>query len=42
MSFNCPLHNSNFSISGAVTGGPAATGLTKKTVEISGTTLTVK
>jgi len=41
-SFNCPLHNSNFSISGAVTGGPAATGLTKKTVEISGTTLTVK
>ncbi|NDC76429.1 MAG: hypothetical protein EBZ67_00875 [Chitinophagia bacterium] len=42
MSFNCPLHNSNFSISGAVTGGPAATGLTKKTVEVSGTTLTVK
>jgi len=42
MSFNCPLHNSNFSITGAVTGGPAATGLTKKTVEISGTTLTVK
>lgn len=42
MSFNCPLHNSNFSITGAVTSGPAGTGLTKKTVEISGTTLTVK
>jgi cytochrome b6-f complex iron-sulfur subunit len=41
-SFNCPAHNSNFNISGAVTGGPAGSGLTKKTVEISGTTLTVK
>lgn len=41
-SFNCQAHNSNFNISGAVTGGPAGSGLTKKTVEISGTTLTVK
>lgn len=41
-SFNCPAHNSSFNISGAVTGGPAGSGLTKKTVEISGTTLTVK
>jgi Rieske Fe-S protein len=40
--FNCSAHNSNFSISGAVTSGPAPTGLTKKTVEISGTTLTVR
>ncbi|MBM3442303.1 MAG: Rieske 2Fe-2S domain-containing protein [Bacteroidetes bacterium] len=42
LSFNCPVHNSNFSISGAVTSGPAATGLAKKTVEVNGTTLTVK
>lgn len=41
-SFNCPAHNSNFNISGAVTGGPAGSGLSKKTVEINGTTLTVK
>lgn len=40
--FNCSAHNSNFSITGNVTSGPAATGLSKKTVEISGTTLTVK
>lgn len=41
-SFNCSAHNSNFSISGNVTSGPAATGLTRKTVEIAGTTLTVR
>lgn len=41
-SFNCSAHNSNFSIAGNVTSGPAATGLTRKTVEISGTTLTVR
>ncbi len=41
-SFNCPLHGSNFSINGSVTQGPANSGLTKKTVEVNGTTLTVK
>lgn len=41
-SFNCSAHNSNFSISGSVTSGPAASGLVKKTIEVSGTTLTVK
>lgn len=41
-SFNCSAHNSNFSISGSVTGGPAATGLVKKMIEVSGATLTVK
>lgn len=41
-SFNCSAHNSNFSIAGNVTSGPAATGLTRKTIEIAGTTLTVK
>jgi cytochrome b6-f complex iron-sulfur subunit len=41
-SFNCSAHNSNFSIAGNVTSGPAPTGLTRKTVEISGTILTVR
>jgi cytochrome b6-f complex iron-sulfur subunit len=41
-SFNCSAHGSNFSSSGAVTGGPAATGLTKMTIEISGSTLNIK
>lgn len=40
--FNCPAHGSNFSITGSVTQGPANTGLSKKSIEISGTTLTVK
>ena len=41
-SFNCSAHQSNFSISGSVTSGPANSGLSKKMIEISGTTLTVK
>lgn len=41
-SFNCSAHGSNFSIDGAVTTGPATTGLQKKTVEIVGTNLNVK
>ncbi|MFN5422228.1 MAG: ubiquinol-cytochrome c reductase iron-sulfur subunit [bacterium] len=41
-SFNCSAHDSNFSISGSVTGGPATTGLVKKMIVVSGTTLTVK
>jgi len=40
--FNCALHGSNFNGDGSLKNGPANTGLTKKTVEISGTTLTVK
>lgn len=41
-SFNCSAHGSNFSSSGSVTNGPATTGLVKLTVEVSGSTLTVK
>lgn len=41
-SFNCSAHQSNFSISGDRTGGPATTGLVKKMLVVSGTTLTVK
>lgn len=41
-SFNCSAHGSNFSSSGSVTNGPATTGLVKLTVEISGSTLSVK
>lgn len=41
-SFNCSAHGSNFSSSGSVLNGPALTGLVKLTVEISGTTLSVK
>lgn len=40
--FNCSAHQSNFSISGARTSGPANSGLVKKMIAISGTTLTVK
>ena len=40
--FNCALHGSNFNGDGTLKNGPANTGLTKKTIEISGTTLTVK
>jgi cytochrome b6-f complex iron-sulfur subunit len=40
--FNCSLHGSNFNGDGSLKNGPATTGLGKKTVEISGTTLTVK
>jgi cytochrome b6-f complex iron-sulfur subunit len=40
--FNCALHGSNFNGDGSLKNGPATTGLGKKTVEISGTTLTVK
>lgn len=41
-SFNCAAHGSNFSSTGAVTGGPAASGLTKMTIEIAGSTLNIK
>lgn len=41
-SFNCSAHDSNFSVTGSVTSGPATTGLVKKMIEVSGTTLTVK
>ena len=41
-SFLCAAHGSTFASDGAVTQGPAAKGLTKLTVEITGTTLTVK
>lgn len=41
-SFSCATHGSAFSGTGAVTKGPATTGLGKLTVEISGTTLNVK
>jgi Rieske Fe-S protein len=40
--FNCAAHGSNFNGDGTLINGPANTGLTKKTIEISGTTLTVK
>jgi cytochrome b6-f complex iron-sulfur subunit len=39
--FYCPNHGATFSNSGAVTGGPASRSLTKYTVTISGTALTV-
>ena len=41
-SFNCSAHQSNFSISGAVTGGPSPSGLVKKMLVLSGNSLTVK
>ena len=40
--FSCPLHGSTFSSSGSVTQGPASSGLAKLTVEVTGSTLTVK
>jgi Rieske Fe-S protein len=40
--FNCAAHGSNFSSSGSVTQGPASSGLTKLSVEVTGSTLTVK
>lgn len=40
--FYCSAHGSTFSITGAVTASPATSGLSARTVEISGTTLTVK
>ena len=40
--FFCSAHGSTFSITGAVTVSPATSGLSARTVEISGTTLTVK
>lgn len=39
--FKCPCHGSEFSITGAVTHGPAPSALTKYTVTINGNTLTV-
>ncbi len=40
--FYCSAHGSTFSITGAVTVAPAQSGLSARTVEVSGTTLTVK
>ena len=39
--FNCSLHQSNFSVDGSRISGPAATGLIKKNLQVAGTTLTV-
>lgn len=39
--FKCPCHGSEYSISGAVTQGPAPTALKKYTVAINNNTLTV-
>jgi len=39
--FKCPCHGSEYSITGAVTQGPAPSALTKYTVNINGNTLTV-
>ena len=41
-SFNCSAHGSNFSITGSVINGPASSALEKKTIEIVGSTLSVK
>lgn len=41
-SFFCAAHGSSFSGNGALVQGPATKGLTKLTVEITGSTLTVK
>lgn len=40
--FWCSAHGSTFSITGAVVVSPATTGLSPRTIEISGTTLNVK
>ena len=40
--FYCSAHGSTFSITGAVIAAPATSGLSPRTIEISGTTLTVK
>ncbi|MBM3443915.1 MAG: Rieske 2Fe-2S domain-containing protein [Bacteroidetes bacterium] len=40
--FFCSTHSSSFSQDGARTGGPATTGLARKTVAITGSTLTVR
>ncbi|MFT3747417.1 MAG: Rieske (2Fe-2S) protein [Agriterribacter sp.] len=39
--FKCPCHGSEYSISGAVTQGPATVALTKYAVSVNGNTLTV-
>jgi len=41
-SFFCAAHGSSFSGNGALVQGPATKGLTKLTIEITGSTLTVK
>lgn len=40
--FQCPRHNSMFSITGSVINGPAAISLKSYTVSLSGNTLTIK
>ena len=39
--FHCPNHGAEFNTSGAVTQGPASKAVTKYTVAVTGTTLTV-
>ena len=39
--FRCPCHGASFNITGAVTGGPAPTALTKYTVTQNGNILTI-
>jgi cytochrome b6-f complex iron-sulfur subunit len=39
--FTCAKHGATFNQSGAVTSGPATSGMSTKTVTVSGTTLTV-
>jgi cytochrome b6-f complex iron-sulfur subunit len=39
--FHCPNHGSNFTVSGSVINGPAATSLRKYNTQLSGTTLRV-
>lgn len=39
--FNCSAHGSNFNADGTLKNGPASTGLTKKNLQVTGTTLTV-
>lgn len=39
--FNCSLHGSNFNADGTLKNGPATTGLIKKNLQVTGTTLSV-
>jgi Rieske Fe-S protein len=39
--FNCSLHGSNFNGDGTLKNGPATTGLIKKNLQVTGTTLSV-
>jgi Rieske Fe-S protein len=39
--FNCSAHGSNFNADGTLKNGPASTGLIKKSLQVTGTTLSV-